>query len=47
LAEEIYQNLSGQKKSVHWENWPSPIMEKIDPTLEKKMKTIVFSDFSF
>ena len=40
LAEEIYQNLSGQKKSVHWENWPSPIMEKIDPTLEKKMKTI-------
>ena len=37
LAEYIYVELVGQKKSVHWEDWPKADAKSIDTKLEKEM----------
>ena len=40
LSEEIYQNLSGSKQSVHLENWPKSNQSLIDKKVEEKMALI-------
>ncbi len=40
ITEEIYQNLSGRKDSVHLEDWPQLKKDLLDENLEKNMKLI-------
>jgi len=39
IAEEIYQELNGEKESVHLENWPAVSAELIDTKLLEQMET--------
>jgi len=40
LAEEIYQEIKGEKDSVHLEAWPQVAAELIDNKLQEQMETI-------
>lgn len=38
VTDEIYRNLSGEKESVHLDNWPEAGKKLIDTEIEKQMK---------
>jgi len=40
IAEEIYQELNGEKESVHLENWPAVSAELIDTKLLEQMEIV-------
>ena len=40
ITEKVYQDVNGEKLSVHMEKFPEPDMEKVDDELERGMETV-------